>query len=976
MPALAANAAEDTWRYAVEVSAVAQSSPASLTLSWLADPAGGGDYVIYRKTKDETVWPSVAYASAAGTATSWTDPAPPSAGQAYEYKIVKPRVDSSPYSAYGYIYAGNQLPAVLENRGKLMLIVENLYAGALAIELDRLQKDLIGDGWTVVRRDVSRTDSPSSVKALILAESNLRTVFLFGHVPVFRCGNLDVDGHAARPLPSDAYYGDVIGTGWGNGSATTTFASTAVNITSDRITLPSGNTVVHTESGTFTSTGTLPGASGEPQSRLQAGKAYYLRKVTATVIELYRTKAEAAAGNTANRINLTGQGSGSHILTSGGPEFIPSDIELEVGRVDLWDLGCIQPEGSTQDCLDCDHPSGYSTPAEVDLLRNYLNKNHDFRHKKGAFADANDWRRALVGDRFGLGWCCSVHIASTSAYTPPQRTHEAFAASGYRNFAPFFGSIRDVNIFIANTDNVAPNEERWISMLDANRYLWAYGCGGGDWHAAGGLGLHHPEEPNYLNQVWSSDLRGQDAQAVFTLFLGSWFVEWDRRGPEHYQCYQGNPMRTILATPTYGLTAAWSGRPHHVYHHMGLGETIGYGIRLSQNNNGTRYQNQANNFTRGIHMALMGDPTLRLHPVAPPSKFVGTAHGNNPFYVNLTWTASADSSVQGYHIYRSPNASGPFTRLTTSLVTATTYRDPSPPSGSKIYMVRAVKLETSGSGTYLNPSQGIYTAVGDPYPGAAVQWVDNSIPAGGVPGSNGGDAWTWVSSNPTPLFGAGVAHQSNINPQEHQHYFDGATATFTVNAGDWLMTYVYLDPANMPSEIMLQWRSAMSGIWEHRAYWGQNLLNYGINNTASRRYMGALPAAGQWASLMVPASQVDLEGHVLQGMAFTLYGGRATWDLSGTQLLGITVILTIVEPQLFTTEWTNPMMEGALTIEAQYAINGGAWQAFFTAPGDWTIWEELVIPATTGQQVQVRIQFLDGDFPVTGWAYSNIVPAL
>jgi hypothetical protein len=31
----------------------------------------------------------------------------------------------------------------------------------------------------------------------------------------------------------------------------------------------------------------------------------------------------------------------------------------------------------------------------------------------------------------------------------------------------------------------------------------------------------------------------------------------------------------------------------------------------------------------------------------------------------------------------------------------------------------------------------------------------------------------------------------------------------------------------------------------------------------------------------VPAAQVGLEGHTLTGMAYTLYGGRATWDYAG-----------------------------------------------------------------------------------------------
>src|SRR5436189_1488062 len=52
----------------------------------------------------------------------------------------------------------------------------------------------------------------------------------------------------------------------------------------------------------------------------------------------------------------------------------------------------------------------------------------------------------------------------------------------------------------------------------------------------------------------------------------------------------------------------------------------------------------------------------------------------------------------------------------------------------------------------------------------------------------------------------------------------------------------------------------------------------GQNGTAGRRYMGALPAAGQWAKLEVPASQIGLEGSSLKGMRFSLYGGRDTFD--------------------------------------------------------------------------------------------------
>lgn len=114
----------------------------------------------------------------------------------------------------------------------------------------------------------------------------------------------------------------------------------------------------------------------------------------------------------------------------------------------------------------------------------------------------------------------------------------------------------------------------------------------------------------------------------------------------------------------------------------------------------------------------------------------------------------------------------------------------------------------------------------------------------------------------------------------HQHYFQGATQTLNVGVGDVLCTYVYLDPGNLPSELMLQWND---GNWEHRAYWGQNLIPWGTNGTVSRRYMGALPAQAMlgWVRLEVPASLVGLEGRTVNGMAYTLYNGRAWWDRAG-----------------------------------------------------------------------------------------------
>jgi hypothetical protein len=77
----------------------------------------------------------------------------------------------------------------------------------------------------------------------------------------------------------------------------------------------------------------------------------------------------------------------------------------------------------------------------------------------------------------------------------------------------------------------------------------------------------------------------------------------------------------------------------------------------------------------------------------------------------LTWNASPEPVV-GYHVYRSAFPKGSFIRLTSSPVTATSFTDSSDFAASvRTYMVRAVALQINPSGSYFNPSQGIFVNV-------------------------------------------------------------------------------------------------------------------------------------------------------------------------------------------------------------------------------------------------------------------------
>jgi hypothetical protein len=157
-------------------------------------------------------------------------------------------------------------------------------------------------------------------------------------------------------------------------------------------------------------------------------------------------------------------------------------------------------------------------------------------------------------------------------------------------------------------------------------------------------------------------------------------------------------------------------------------------------------------------------------------------------------------------------------------------------------------------------------------------WVEDAVPAGATQVGT----WNFTSADPVPFSGA-PAYRSTLETGIHQHYFTGAATPLAVDRGDSLFAYVCLDPANPPGEVMLQWREGSS--WQHRAYWGAGNISWGTAaGTASRRYMGPLPATGAWVRLEVPASAVGLEGAVVNGMAFTLYDGRATWDYAGKSI--------------------------------------------------------------------------------------------
>ncbi|MHC1768674.1 MAG: C25 family cysteine peptidase [Verrucomicrobiia bacterium] len=595
------------------------SDSARITLNWPADP-DARSYAVSRKPAESAAWNLLQ--NLPGEATRFVDSAV-AQGSVYEYQIIKTAAD---YTGYGYLRAAIEAPLV-DRRGTVILVVARTHADALAVQLEQFKRDLVGDGWTVLRRNVSPHDSPPAVKAVIKSAydadpANVRAVLLFGDVVVPYSGLMAADGHENHEgaWPADVYYADMHGT-WTDSTVNSTTAERDRNW------------------------------------------------------------------------NIPGDGRFDQNAPPGG-------ATLEIGRVDLSNMTCFSNKTPPR--------------SERDLLRQYLVKNHQFRHGRLAVE-----RRGLICDNFA------------------DKGRDPIAGSAWRNFPGFFGAENIVEVGWSN----------YFPRVTSESFLWTFGSGGGQDHTCTGIGS-------------SDDFALSDSRVVFTMWLGSYFGDWDT---------ESNFLRAPLGSSIYTLTSTYSGFPQWLYHPMALGETIGYCARLTQNNIRRGAYPPLTQGASLVHIALHGDPTLRMHPVLPASDLKASLIGGN---VQLTWTASPERDLRGYHVYRAASMDESFVRITGDIpVTAAVYVDENP--GPPIYMVRAIKLERSGSGTYLNASQGVFATVapGAPAPNVQITRLEPQrlrISVSGAAGQpfaieSSPDLTIWEPVSPAD--GPEAIEDSNGNPQ-------------------------------------------------------------------------------------------------------------------------------------------------------------------------------------------------------------------
>lgn len=271
------------------------------------------------------------------------------------------------------------------------------------------------------------------------------------------------------------------------------------------------------------------------------------------------------------------------------------------------------------------------------LTINYLNRNNNWRTGKTQVIE-----RALIDDNF-----TSLNLSST----------------GYNNFSTLIKS-----------DSIFNNRDYMVSQKNGS-YLWSFGCGAGSYTSCNGIG----NTSNFVNDSFNN---------VFTILSGSFFGDWD---------IANNFLKAPLAQSS--LASFWGGIPKWFVHHMGLGMNIGYGAKITQNNTNFYYSGGFNGSSNSVHIALMGDPSLKMRNIGTVSQVNAESRSN---YLFLNWK-SVPGNIDGYAIYRVDTINNIYSRLNINTVTDTFFVDNQNfNNGTFTYAVKAIKLENTPSGSYYN----------------------------------------------------------------------------------------------------------------------------------------------------------------------------------------------------------------------------------------------------------------------------------
>lgn len=348
--------------------------------------------------------------------------------------------------------------------------------------------------------------------------------------------------------------------------------------------------------------------------------------------------------------NVSGEFNAQHNVPGDGKfdqSNVPTAPEMRIGRVDLRNLPAFGK-------------------SEVELLRQYLDRDHAWRHKQFTVRD--------------LGIINSNNNVGLIYRGMPHDSHDIQSS--------FFGTTNTTILGSWLGTAASPN----------NNFLLAASFGNGEYDRDFQIGR-------------TTGFAATNLYAVFTTMYGSYYGDWDS---------------AILTNAVLLAPLASGGYTLSTYYHenimnvdsSAMGEPIGYELYAQAASSffgsrcyyafgyvNTNLQTFINYVKPRCYLTLMGDPTLRMRVVAPPSNVTVVKDGGDNV---ISWAAAVDTNIRGYHLYRAPSANlNGFVRLTSAPVMTISFRDVNAAKDAYRYMVRSAKLEQSAGRSFYNASQGI-----------------------------------------------------------------------------------------------------------------------------------------------------------------------------------------------------------------------------------------------------------------------------
>ena len=539
-----------------------------------------------------------------------------SPGTAYEYRIWD--TEALDFSGLNRVVLQQHVPAALNlpavhERGKVIMMIENSINAPLASEIAHFQTNLVGDGWSVSSHFISRQNDDD----LSLNNSSIEIIksLINLEIETNQTNVVIMLGHVPVPMSG--------------------FAA-------------------------------ADGHDNQPQNRPDHRGAWTADGYYGSTNSTFWTDIGPTSINNLDspqNSNIPGDGKFDQ-------DYLPQPFGIAVGRIDFARMTSF-----TNAPYIPGFPNHDSRSIEIELLRQYLNKNDRYRHGELTFQPRMSGFRGFGQNRDSATGLYNAKNLSASLYGTEE------------------GSFINTRGFTARTSS-------GFGFYEMNSFNTGMGVG---WEH-----LNASRSYSYRSEDFSN--LDNESSIAFHLVYGSYFGDWNLK--------VDNWQKSLLGTPNSGLAAIYYFPNKWRLEKMGLGAPIAVGMQ--EFNDRSKYSNYSVIGDSPIFpfyhpilapprmLSILGDPTLRAHIIPSPESPSISTQGR---IVTLNWSAPPLSGLQ-YHVYRSINGiDGPFSHMTAlAPLNGTSFTDNLAPTGPKLYSIRASKLQVSGAGSYINLSQAVFIA--------------------------------------------------------------------------------------------------------------------------------------------------------------------------------------------------------------------------------------------------------------------------